>query len=596
MIFAMRRFFSKLFLPLLLAPFSLSAQAPPQIPPNVAAQIVMVPQPLVNPSQFETVSATAEFDPPVVQPGEKTIYRVAVNATQNSIAWPDEIFAPPELRPGPATRGQLTQPDGTPFHPLTEFSYEFTAATAGRFTISNFVISASGRSVEVPAASVDVSADAATEPARKLLLEFSETNLFFGQPFRVRVLLPAAQGNRLEALRDVQFNGGGFLTDRFTTRQSVEVVNLDAQLKPAFIYETVATPLTAGSLVISAQAFTAGNQFGGPISIRGQVTIPGGPPKYVLLVSDPVKINVRPLPTETELPGFTGAIGKFFADAPQLSTNRLRVGEPAHLKIIFHGEGDLTRFVPPALPRARDWQIIADNPPATGFTLIPLTDEVRETPAIPFSYFDPAAGKYFDLTIPSLPVTVVGEGLPVELPASDDENESGAPLKLSGLAPTPGKTVASLKPLQLRGYFVFLQLVPAMGFFALWRWDCRRKFLAAHPEIVRRRQARRALRREKKKLQKAAEAGDAAGFVWHAANALKISCAPHLPAHPQAMVCADVLAQLDDAEQNGREGETVRKIFAAADAQFASAKTETADLLADKTAVETVLAKLEEKL
>jgi hypothetical protein len=143
---------------------------------------------------------------------------------------------------------------------------------------------------------------------------------------------------------------------------------------------------------------------------------------------------------------------------------------------------------------------------------------------------------------------------------------------------------------------VILQFVPAMGFFALWRWDCRRKFLAAHPEIVRQRQARHALRREKKKLQKAAQAGDASGFVWHAANALKISCAPHLPAHPQAMVCADVLAQLDDAEQNGRDGETVRKIFAAADAQFASAKTETADLLADKTAVETVLAKLEEKL
>ena len=60
-------------------------------------------------------------------------------------------------------------------------------------------------------------------------------------------------------------------------------------------------------------------------------------------------------------------------------------------------------------PRSRDWQIIADHPPATGFTLIPLTDEARETPAIPFSYFDPATAKYVDLTIPPLPVTVVGD-------------------------------------------------------------------------------------------------------------------------------------------------------------------------------------------
>ena len=77
--------------------------------------------------------------------------------------------------------------------------------------------------------------------------------------------------------------------------------------------------------------------------------------------------------------------------------------------------------MPPAAPRSRDWQVIADPPPATGFTLIPLTDEAQETPAIPFSYFDPATGKYVDLTIPSLPVTVVGEGLPVELAAFDDE-------------------------------------------------------------------------------------------------------------------------------------------------------------------------------
>jgi hypothetical protein len=39
------------------------------------------------------------------------------------------------------------------------------------------------------------------------------------------------------------------------------------------------------------------------------------------------------------------------------------VGEPAHLKIVFHGKGDLTRLTPPDLPRSPDWQIIADNPP-----------------------------------------------------------------------------------------------------------------------------------------------------------------------------------------------------------------------------------------
>jgi len=279
-----------------------------------------------------------------------------------------------------------------------------------------------------------------------------------------------------------------------------------------------------------------------------------------------------------------------------LSTNRLRVGEPAHLKIIFHGDGNLTRFVPPAPPRARDWQIIADNPPASGFTLIPLTDDVHETPVIPFSYFDPATGNYIDLTIASLPVTVVGEGLPVQLPVFDDENKSAAPLRLSGLAPTPGKIVASLKPPQLRGWFVIWQLPPAIGFFALWQWDRRRRFLEAHPEIVRRRKAKRDLRREKIQLQKAFALGDATAFARHAADAMKIIVAPNYPANPQALVCADVLAQLDAAERNDRAGEIVRQIFAAADAQFSSAPEAQTDLLKLKPEVAAVLLKLEEKL
>jgi hypothetical protein len=120
--------------------------------------------------------------------------------------------------------------------------------------------------------------------------------------------------------------------------------------------------------------------------------------------------------------------------------------------------------------------------------------------------------------------------------------------------------------------------------------------LEAHPEIVRRRQARRALRRIKRALQKAFAAGDADAFVRHAADALCIAVAPNYPADPQALVCADVLAQLSVAEQNGRAGETVRRIFAAADARFAVSPETQAGLPALRAEVETVLLKLEEKL
>jgi hypothetical protein len=589
----MRQLFQSSVFALLFAAFCACAQTSLQISPGGLIQL-QTTQPAVDVTT--PVTASAEFDPPVVRPGDKVFYRVTLDAAEAAIDWPEKIPAPSELKFGASAHGQTTQNLGNRFRSLTAFIYEVRPAVAGNFIITNFTAKVAGVTVEISAATLEVVAtDSDLPPPRQLQLETSATNLFLGQPFRVRALLPAKNGNEIEALREIQLNSDSLMIDKTAMRQSIDVTSVGGQLKPALVCEMKVTPIAAGRQSFSAQAFTAGREFSGAISIRGQVTIPGGPTKYILLVSDKIAVNVRPLPADAP-PGFTGAIGKFFADSPQLSTNRLHVGEPVHLKIIFHGESDLTRFVPPATPRSRDWQIIADKPPATGFTLIPQTDEVRETPAIPYSFFDPAAEKYFDLTISPLPVTVTGEALPTQWTTFDRDEKSTAPLKLSDLAPTHGKIAASLKPPQQRAALVFLQLLPLLGLLALWRWDERRRFLAAHPEIVRRRTARRALRRERRELQKAFVGGDTTAFCRHAANAMSIAVAPHYPANPQALVCADVLAQLDGAAQDGSAGDTVRKIFAAADAQFAATKPATADCLALKSNLEAVLQTLEEKL
>ena len=589
----MRQFFQPSVFALIFATFCARAQTSLQISPGGLIQL-QTAQPAVDVTT--PVTATAEFDPPVVRPGDKVFYRVTLDAADAAIDWPEKILAPSELKFGTSAHGQTTQNLGNRFRSLTTFIYEVCPAVAGSFIITNFTAKVAGVAVEIPAATLEVAATHSDLPApRQLQLETSATNLFLGEPFRVRVLLPAGIHNEIEALREIQLNSDGLMIDKTAMRQSIEVTSIGGQLKPALICEMKVTPISAGRQSFSAQAFTAGREFSGAISIRGQVTIPGGPTKYTLLVSDKITINVRPLPADAP-PGFTGAIGKFFVDPPQLSTNRLHVGEPVHLKIIFHGESDLTRFVPPATPRARDWQIIADKPPATGFTLIPQTDEAHETPAIPFSFFDPEAEQYFDLTIPSQPVTVIGDGLPMQLTTFDSDEKSTMPLKLSELEPTPSKMVMSLKPPQQRATLVCLQMLPLLGLLALWQWDCRRRFLEAHPEIVRRRQARRALRREKRELEKTFANGDVKAFCEHAANAMSIAVAPHYPANPQALVCADVLAQLNEAEQNGIAGDTARKIFAAADTQFALTKQTQVDALALKSNIDALLQTLEEKL
>ncbi len=584
----------KLVMPLLLLA-AVSARAQSADIPAAARAMLQIRQPSVN--LGTPITVRAYFDPPQVRPGDRTFYRVEVTANESAVEWPPSVPVPPQLKPTAEARGQITSYDGNTFRPLTTFLYEMKPAATGEFVVTNFSITCDGQNVVVPSASLMVTTeDLSSPPPRQLQLEATTTNLYIGQPFHVRVELPAGPGNQIQALREIKVNGQGLMTDENAIRQSIEVLNDGSQLRPTFIGEMTVTPIETGPQTNFAQAYTSGREFSGPISIRAQVSFPAGSPKYVFLISDPIPLNVRPLPSEGELPGFTGAMGFFYRDPPQLSTNRLRIGEPVHLQLAFHGAGDLTRLVPPAPPDSRDWQVIVDPPPGIGFTLIPLTDEATATPAIPFCSFDPVTGKYCDLSTPALPVTVVGEGLPGELPDTDQAGSATISPRLSEPASAPGKSVDSLTPLQMRGWFVGIQFLPVAGLALLWQWDRRRRYLEAHPEIVRRRRARRELRRKRAELERATAGRDTEAFVQLAAAAMRIAVAPHYPANPQALVGGDVLAQLDPAAQRSRPGETVKQLFAAADRQFSAGLKGPADWLALKEDLDVVLTQLEEKL
>ncbi len=597
----MRTTTHKLILYALLAvlslPLGVRAQVPVNVPTTFSGQL-QVQQPGLDAQT--PVTATAFFDPPVAHAGQKVYYHVQLDATEAAIQWPDKMPSPAGLKFGAQAAGQTIQFLAGNYRPLAGFVYEVTPDRTGEFTVTNFAVNVDGQPVTIPAATLEVVADNVGGPTagRQIFLRMSGTNLYLGQPFRVSVILPSTPQTGVEGLREIQLNGDGLIPDKTATMQMVQPLSLNGPsepLVPAYLCEMNVTPMATGPLQLSAQGFaTSPRDLGGSISISGPVVIRGGASSLVLLMSDTLGIHVRPLPTEGRLPGFTGSIGQFVSDGPRLSATQMHVGEPVHLQLVVHGMGDLNRLSPPRTPVSRDWQIIADEPPNSGFTLIPLADDISTTPEIPYSYFDPETGRYEDLTIAPIPVTVTGEGLPAQLAA--DVTNSDTPVKLSDLAATPGFAMGGLKPLQSRGWFGVVQLLPVAGLLGLMRWAQHLRYLEAHPEIMRRRRARRALRREKRQWRRAIAAGDAPGFVQSAANAMRIACAPHFPAEPQALVCADVLSQLDSEDQTSHVGETVRKIFMVADARFAVTPAAPVDVISLEAKVDTVLMKLEEKL
>jgi hypothetical protein len=292
------------------------------------------------------------------------------------------------------------------------------------------------------------------------------------------------------------------------------------------------------------------------------------------------------------------------------------VGEGVKLSVRVRGGANcnLSRLVAPPPPRVPDWQVfpLGADPSspqiiqAQGFaifqyTLIPLLEDARTTPSIPFSCFDPERAAFKDLSISPISVTVqpgtATADLQVLRRAQATEAEPEKEPALSSLAASPGLAAASLVPVQRQIWFPLVQLAPAIAFFGLWAWDRRRRFLEQHPEVVRRRRARRGLRREWRALERAARARDGRRFAGAAVNAMRAACAPHYPAEPQALVGSDVLLVLPEAERRGPGGEIVRRFFAVSDAaRFATVPADQRELLDLKPGLERVLQGLEERL
>ena len=597
-------------------------------PPRVPAQPAPVPrtqdplmqlmlsQPKID--MDSPVVPVATFDPPVVKPGETSIYRVTLNALETAIEWPDKFPTPQQLSCRPSAHGQILSMSGVLLSPRTTFNFRVRPSEAGQFTIPEFSVNVNGKSVTVPAVHLDVGAmvPANVPPMQQLLLDLPADSLFVGQTVSARVLLPGSPGGMVQSLGQVQINGNGFIADQGSAHARIEALALGANRRSVntFVYELNLTPIATGKLSLFAQGYAVGNRVIGNVIIPGPGGVPGAVPQYTLVDSDPVPLQVRPLPRGSELPGFTGAVGNYSVDPPELTTNIISVGEAVKLKVKIRGDGNLARLVPPPVPQARDWQIflspgentapqilLAQGFVVFNYILIPLTEKTRNTPVIPFSAFNPDRGAYDDLTVLPLAVTVLpgtvsAADLQAVIQAEKNAGDTEKEPVLSGLALSPGLG-GWLVPVQKRVWFPLLHLIPGAALLCLWFWDRRRRFLEQHPEIVLRRQALRALRRKRRALERAVRTRDGNGFADLAVNAMKIAVAPYFPAEPRALVGADVITMLPHVERAGREAEIVRRLFSHTDAsRFSAGQVDSAELLNLQPEIETVLDYLEARL
>lgn len=575
--------------------------APPRVDPLLNLMMTQPPIDVVS-----SVAAEAEFDPPVVQVGGDAVYRVMLNSLEESVQFPTGVPAPDALHLRKGASGHFLQSGGGRITPRATFLFHARPTTPGQFTIPAFVVTAYGQPVTVPATTLRVVTEppANATPPQRVLLQIPKRTYYVGENIPVRLLLPSGPTGRIQPLMSTRINADDVIVDRQQMVQRVVPTTINGRRVTTFTYETVAIPIRAGEVTLTGQGFvnlisTASRQqirtpqprpAGTPLSaLTNTPTRPTPvwqPPRAYMVDSEPVTLQIAPLPVEPDSAVFTGAIGVFTLDEPVLSTNTVRAGEPVTLTVVIRGDGNLDRFVPPPMPGSMDWQTFPPTPdPAQAstirqrrynrfsYTAIPLHEGVTMTPEVPLWVFNPIEGQYEDLTLPSLPITVKPpppgtDPMAAQLAAAawmEEEEQKAKELKLAPLTDEPGSSVNDLAPRQGDLGFLTVQFLPVLGIAALWGWDRRRRFLEHHPDIVIRRRARRAVRRHLRRARRAAASGDAQQFLSDTLAALREASAPTERAHPLALTCRDVVQDLPTVGLNGESRDLVVQLFDVAD-------------------------------
>jgi hypothetical protein len=186
-----------------------------------------------------------------------------------------------------------------------------------------------------------------------------------------------------------------------------------SEVKTAFF------PISSGPLTIGPTRLTCQIQpdpFGDPAAFMAD------PMRE--LSSDPIQLQVQPLPAEGRPPSFKGAVGKNISWQLSLNRDQVKVGEPARLQVAITGDCHQDLFTEPQLP---NWPGIRSySPESTAspyekpnfrvtktfkYPLVPLQPGNHDLSGLSWSYFDPQSARYVTLTAPKLSFSATGQAI-----------------------------------------------------------------------------------------------------------------------------------------------------------------------------------------
>lgn len=238
-------------------------------------------------------------------------------------------------------------------------------------------------------------------------------------------------------------------------------------------------------------------------------------PDFLLATTDelarstqPLAIEVLPLPDGGKPAGFTGAVGSYEV-VSELDRTEAKVGDALLLRVTVTGVGNLQALSAPELPPLTEFRLYSSTakPAGTGqrsarsrtweYVLVARTPGDHTIPGVEYSFFEPSSKRYRVIRTKPLVVSVARGEDPSLAPGVDaaaapaPARQSVEPVRreIAYLKLEPGALGAGREPLYRRSWLpVVLALPVALNAFGLTLlWARRRE--PVDPLVRRRRQA-----------------------------------------------------------------------------------------------------------
>ncbi|MFQ6008646.1 MAG: BatD family protein, partial [Candidatus Zixiibacteriota bacterium] len=280
------------------------------------------------------------------------------------------------------------------------------------------------------------------------------------------------------------------------------------------LFPTQTGELTIGRATIRFTVARRDRRFRDPFDIFGDFFTQG---KEVTVSSLPLKINVKPLPTQGRPDDFTGTIGKFRISATP-DKREVEVNQPVSVTFKITGTGNIKSVAEPVFEELDDFRIYRASSSESVSKLndrlggskifeeifIPKRPGTLEIPAISFSYFDPEIGKYKTVSTHPIKLNVIkpeGYASLPDVPYSTPDLTIGSQARDIRYIKDD---IGSLKPIGwlplISPIFLTANGLPVLVFVALVLFRWRREKLAADMGYAR---SHRAAKIAKKRLFKA---------------------------------------------------------------------------------------------